>query len=270
LRLDKPTAETYSTLRKTISRGVDIEALDIPSAPHVYLPAWLFLPRPMRNNRALLLILDSSGRNTAWHEDELYQLLAWQGFAVCVPDVRGLGDLAPEMGRGNPRHARSHNEEEAYAWAGLMLGKPMLGQRVSDILAVIRAMKAHPAVQNRPILLAAQGRLTVPAQCAAALSPQVARLLLAGGLISFRSVVDTENYGHSLANFLPGILDHTDLPEITAQSAARKVILAGMLDAGGRRLPVDEVKKAYEKTKGLEVLEQAPWNVETMVRAATA
>ncbi|MBL8241425.1 MAG: acetylxylan esterase [Bryobacterales bacterium] len=270
LRLDRPPAATYQTLRRTISRGVDIEALDIPSAPHVFVPAWLFVPRPVRAARPTIVVLDSSGRNTDWHEGELYQTLAQQGFCVCVPDVRGLGDLMPEMGPGNPRHARSHNDEEAYAWAGLMLGKPMLGQRVSDILAVVRAVKAHPALQSRPLVLAAQGRLSVPAQCAAALSPAISRLLVAGGLTSFRSVVETENYGHAFANFVPGILEHTDLPEITAQSQARKVILAGMLDGAGRRLPAEEVRRIYERTRGLEVLDQATWTAESLARAATA
>jgi cephalosporin-C deacetylase-like acetyl esterase len=269
LRLDRPPAATYQTLRRTLSRGIEIEALEIPSAPHVFLPAWLFLPRPVRASRPLLIVLDSSGRNSDWHEDELYQTLALQGFAVCVPDLRGLGDLMPEMGPGNPRHARSHNDEEAYAWASLMLGKPMVGQRVSDILAVVRAAKAHPALQSRPILLAAQGKLSVPAQCASAISAHISRLYIAGGLTSFRSVVETENYGHAFANFIPGLLEHTDLPEIAAQSLSRKMVLAGMLDGAGRRIPAAEVRKIYEKTRNLEVLDQATWSVNSLVRAAT-
>jgi len=270
LRLDRPPADTYRTLRRVVSRGVEIEALEIPAAPHVYLPAWLFLPRPARGARPLIIALAAAGRNTEWHEDELYQNLAEQGFAVCVPDLRGLGDLLPEMAPGNPRHARSHNDEEAYAWAGLMLGKPMLGQRVTDILAVVRAAKAHPALQNRPILLAAQGKLTVPAQFASALTANINRVLVTGGLSSFRSVVEIENYGHAFVNFLPGMLEHTDLPEVAAQSQARKVIMAGMIDGAGRRLPADEVRKLYERTRNLEVLDQAAWSVETFVRAATA
>ncbi|MBI2685444.1 MAG: acetylxylan esterase [Acidobacteria bacterium] len=270
LRLDRPPAATYQTLRRTISRGVEIEALEIPSAPHVFLPAWLFLARPARNGQPVIVILDPSGRNTDWHEGELYQSLALQGFAVCVPDLRGLGDMVPEMGPGNPRHARSHNEEEAYAWAGLILGKPMLGQRTADILSVVRAVKAHPALATRAVLVAAQGKLTVPAQCASALTPHINRLFIAGGLVSFRSVVETENYGHAFANFVPGFLDHTDLPDIAAQSQARKIVLAGMLDGAGRRLPGDEVRKIYERTRNLDVLDQATWNVDSLAKAATA
>lgn len=269
LRIDRPPSGTYSTLKRVSARGVEIEALDIPSAAHVSLPAWLFLPKPPRTVRSVMIILDSNGRNADWHEGELYQSLALQGFGVCVPDVRGIGDLLPEVGAGNPRYTKAHSEEEAYAWAGLMLGRPMLGQRTTDILAVVRAVKAHPALQNKSLLLAAQGRLTVPAQCAAALNAGIQRLLVAGGLVSFRSVVESENYGHAFANFVPGLLEHTDLPDILAQSQVRKAILAGMLDGTGRRLPVEEVQKIYERTRGLEVLEQAAWNIETLVKTAT-
>lgn len=269
LRIDRAPAATYSTLRKTVSRGVEIEALEIPSASQVFVPAWLFLPRPARAGRPVIVVLDPSGRNTDWHEGELYQELALRGFAVCVTDVRGTGDLVAEFAPGNPRYTRPHNDEEAFAWAGLMLGKPMLGQRTTDVLAVVRAMKAHPATSARPLVLAAQGKMGAVAQCAAALSAGVQRLFVSGGLSTFRSVVETENYGHAFANFVPGILEHTDLPEITAGAAARKVILAGMLDGAGRRVPVDEVRKLYEKTRGIEVLEQAAWNIEALTRAAT-
>lgn len=268
LKLDRTVSATYSSLRKTAGRGVEIEALDIPSAANVHFPAWLFLPRPQRGARPVFVILDASGRNTDWHEGELYQELALRGFAVCVPELRGVGDMAPELGPGSPRYTRPHNDEEAYAWAGLMLGKPMLGQRTNDVLAAIRAMKAHPATQNRMVLLAAEGRMTVAAQCTAALSPAVQRLFLSGGLVSFRSVAETENYGHTFANFLPGLLEHTDLPEITAQ--ARRVTMAGMIDGAGRRLPVDEVKRIYEKTRGVEVLESASWNLDTFTRLASS
>ena len=64
--------------------------------------------------------------------------------------------------------------------------------------------------------MAAQGKMTVPAAFAAALEPRVDSLYLAGGLISYRSLVDTEDYFHTFANFSPKLLLHTDLPEVIA------------------------------------------------------
>ena len=270
LQLERTSYGPLKVLKTLPGRGVTIEAVEMQSAPSVYLPAWVFQSRPYRNNRPLLLLLEGGGRNTAWHEDELCQTLARQGFAVCVPDLRGIGDLQGEIGPGNPRYTRRHNEEEEYAWASLILGKPLLGQRVSDVLALVRGLKQHPVLGSRPIVLAAQGRLTVVAQFAAALNPQITRLYLTGGLVSFHSVAETENYGHAFSNFLPGILNATDLPEVTAQMGARKVTLAGLIDGAGRRLDSATIRKVFEKVRNLDVVDQPSWTAETLARIATS
>src|SRR3546814_11084973 len=56
-----------------------------------------------------------------------------------------------------------HNSEEHYAWASLILGKPLLGQRVEDVLAIVRGMLARPAWKDKRVVIAARGFTTVPA-----------------------------------------------------------------------------------------------------------
>ena len=139
----------------------------------------------------------------------------------------------------------------------------------SDVLALVRGLKQHPVLGSRPIMVAAHGRLTVVAQFAAALTPQISRLYLAGGLVSFHSVVETENYGHAFSNFVPNILNSTDLPEVTAQMGMRKVTLGGLIDGAGRRLDNGVVRKAYEKVRNLDVVDQPSWTAEAIARIAT-
>ena len=194
-----------------------------------------------------------------WREGELYQNLAARGVAVCAADVRGTGDLLPEFGRGAARYTRPHAEEEDYAWASLMLGKPLVGQRVTDILALAAALRARLNVAK--IDLAAQGRLTVPALFAAALDPAIASVYLAGGLVSFQSVVETEEYTAAFGNFVPRLLLHTDLPEVAASLAPRRLRLAGTVNAAGATLPVAEVRRAYPGDH-VVVLEKARWDEE--------
>ena len=91
----------------------------------------------------LVIVLEPGGRN-AWHESELYNRLAAEGCVVCAPDLRGIGDMAPEFSRGAARHARPHNSEEDYAWASLILGRPLAGQRVTDILSIVKGLRSRP------------------------------------------------------------------------------------------------------------------------------
>ena len=93
---------------------------------------------------------------------------------VCAADIRGVGALLPEFSPGHTGYAASHRQEENYAWGSLILGKPLVGQRVTDILAIgSRSAQDIQATAGSPIRIAAAGRLTVPALFAAALDPGI-------------------------------------------------------------------------------------------------
>lgn len=261
----RPPADLKASVQRRVpSRDILIEALEIPSAPRVWLPAWLYLPVKRDATKPLVLVLEANGRNVRWHEGELYPELARQGYPVCVADVRGLGDLTPEVGRGAAGHAKDHNSEEDYAWASLILGHPLLGQRVTDILALAAALRAHPDLRGLPLKIGASGSLTVPALFAAALDPAIAEIYLASPLVSYRSIVETEEYNVAFANFLPGILQHTDLPEVAAALAPRRLCLAGTVNAAGQTLDPTAVRAIYGDRSHILIRPEARWDLEAL------
>ena len=109
-------------LGRTPYSNCDVLAVDVNTAPKVWAPAWLFLPK--RAWTRLLLIVEPNGRNARWHEGDLYPELAAAGVAVCAADVRGIGDLQPEFSPGAPGYTRSHESEEDHAWASLIGPQP--------------------------------------------------------------------------------------------------------------------------------------------------
>ncbi len=263
--LERPAAPPRAAvLGRTAFGKVVIEAIEVPAAPGVWVPAWLFQPKKADPSRPVFVVLESAGRRN-WHEGELYDQLATAGCVVCAPDLRGVGDLTPEFSRGAARHAREHNSDEHWAWASLILGRPLVGQRAADILAVVGALRARPELAGRRIVVAAQGMPAVPAIFAAACSPAIAALYLAGGLVSFRNVVDTEEYRLPFGNFVPRLLNHTDLPELVAKLSPRRVVLAGVVDAAGRRLDAAEVRTTYALAANVEVRPDAGWRAADLI-----
>jgi hypothetical protein len=127
---------------------------------------------------------------------------------------------------------------------------------------VTQALRAGFGLQGREIVVAAFGTMTVPALVAAALGPEINRLYLAGGLSSYRSIVNTEDYRHTFANFVPNILAHTDLPEIVASLAPRRVLIAGAVDAKGASHSPGETRNIYTALKSghLELRDRADWS----------
>jgi len=246
-------------LARTATEGARIEAIELNSAEQVWIPAWLFMPeKPQRSNRTLL-VFDENGRNIGAEEDGLYHQLARGGLVVCAADVRGIGDMRPEVGRGNPEYTIPHDSEEDFAWASLILGHSLLAQRVEDTLSVLRAIKNDQRFAGRRVVIAARGRLTVPALFAFAASPLTDAIYLAGGLVSYRNLLETENYRVPLSNFAWDLYRSADLPELVVQAAPRKVHLAGTVDASGKRMDLDSVRRVYSG-ENVSVSERAEWD----------
>lgn len=237
-----PTSPRNQKLSQVQAEGCTIEAGEVAVTDKVWAPYWIYRPRRVQKADEMILMLDSAGRNAKWAEEGLCHQLAQKGLNVCSMDVRAIGDLLPEAGRGATRQSIPHATEHAYAWASVMLGKPLVGQRVTDILALIRSM---PGIQ---FTVVANGRLTIPALFAAAMEPRVAKLYLAGGLASFRHLIEVEQYREPFASFIPNILLHTDLPEV-AKLMKGTLSLGGMMDARTATLQPALMERLYPNAK---------------------
>ena len=266
LRLERPAGKPVSTLARASFLHCTIDAVEFESAAGVQVPAWLYAPKQPDAAAPLVVVVEPNGR-AAWHEGELYDQLARRGAVVCAPDLRGQGDLSPEFPRHASRSAREHADEESWAWSALILGRPLAGQRVADLMAVIAGLRQKPGLRGRRLILAARGTSTVPALFAAVLEPTVDALYLAGGLISFESVVQAEDYQHPFANFVPGLLLHTDLPALASGLAPRPVVVAGAVDGAGRRLRLDRLREAYKAAGNIRCIEEHTWDPGSILRA---
>ena len=81
---------------------------------------------------------------------------------MCLPDVRGTGETAPDFRRG------TSSGEVSLAAAELMLGNTLLGARLKDLRSVLAYIESRPDVDRAHIAL--WGETLVP--------PNPARMLL--------------------------------------------------------------------------------------------
>ncbi len=214
LELDAPVPVQPVQVARVPSEAADIAAIGVPTAPRVYAPAWVFVPRKADAAAPVLLVVEPGGRNVRWREGGLYHQLAAEGVTVCAADVRGIGDLRPQVSAGNPQYTIPHATEDAYGWSSLIFGKPLVGQQTADLLAFVRSFEAMPATRGRRVMLAATGHVALAALFATVLEPKIARSYLVGLLPSYRGLLAREDYSVPTANFLPGVLRVTDIPDL--------------------------------------------------------
>jgi hypothetical protein len=219
--------------------------VELAADPEMWLPAWLLTPPSSSETGATVLFLDPAGRNAHISEGDVYQRLARSGAVVCAADVRGIGDSRPEVGPGDPAYTIRNDSDEEYAWASLMLGRSLLSQRTTDILGLMQAVRNEAGGKRQRLIIAARGELTVPALFAFAASPLADSLYLAGGLVSYRNLLETARYQVPLSSFAWNLFRDVDLPLLAAQAGPRRIHLAGTVDAAGNPLDPRAVRVTY-------------------------
>jgi len=259
------SASSAKVIARTKSPGATVEVLEVAPEPAIWLPAWVLTAKEAPRDKPVLLVLDPFEAERLWFDPDAD--LAPGSPVICAADIRGVGALLPEFSPGHPGYAASHRLEENYALSSLILGKPLVGQRVTDILALTGALRKHPATAGRRIRVAAAGKLAVPALFAAVLDKGIDALNLSGLLTSFGDVVKAETYNQPFANFIPGLLNHTDLPELAAALAPRRVVLAGAVNAKGDTADVSAVRQQYSGGH-IAVEPDAKWTAERLIAFA--
>ncbi len=233
-------------LARVAVRGGSLASIEVQSAPSVWLPAWLF--EPAEAARSVVIALGAQEWEAGGGGRE----------AVCVADVRGTGALAVRAAPDAPGYARRHADEESYAWGSLILGESLLAQRVADVLALVEALANHPRLGGLRLTLAARGELAVPALFAAAVEPRIEVVYLDEGLASLRSVLEVEGGSCPLASVVPGVAAGGDLPQVAATVGPRRVVLAGAVDATGRALDENALRRLYREAENV-VVDPCSW-----------
>ena len=170
-------------------------------------------------------------------ETEFLRALSGQQFTMTVVDPRGVGRLRPDLRIwGHAYDDPLNGVEENIAYNAFLVGKTLLGMRVTDVLAAVAKMKA----KYRPgrIVLCGRRDAALVACLAAALEPAVSHVAAEEMLLSFLPLFEARGQAVNAASVLPGILrDFGDIEDVLAAIAPRKVLAAAPRGKTDRKLP---------------------------------
>lgn len=175
---------------------------------------------PKGNGNVVLYVADRSSDAELREESLIEELLVSEPdteFFTC--DVRGIGESQPDT-TGESSFLSPYGSDYLYAIHSIMLGRSYVGQRVSDILGVVRWLES---CGRRGVHLAAKGWGTIPATFAALLSPTVTRVTLKNALTSYADIAESETYDWPLSSLISNVLSHFDLPDCYGVLAEKKL-----------------------------------------------
>lgn len=183
----------YETEKGILIPGLRFKHLAPKGPPVIYLP----------DNG-----LPANAKLPAWL-DEIYQKKHQE---VWVLDLRGLGETAPVVAK--PGY---FGVDQKAAFLAMHLNRPLLGQRVYDILSMLQA------VGSDDVQIVGVGTTGPIVLHAAALENRIRAITLENSLPSWLSVVQQPISQNQLTNVVPGVLKVYDLPELTKSLAPRSV-----------------------------------------------
>ena len=288
-----PKAEVFRTHPLP---GATAEAIALQVEPGIEIP--MLLLRPTERPRAGVVVAVAKGgkdRFLSGRSAEIEALLR-AGVAVCLPDLRGTGETAPEPDW--------QNSGESMAEMEVALGNTLLGARVKDLRTVIAYLRGRKEIDASRIAL--WGDSFAPAnprdlfldELEQEAGPQIqyhseplgtSAVLLAGlfepdlravagrgGLASYLSVVEHAFAYLPMDDVVPGMLQVADLADIAGAQAPMPLLLEALVDGRNTRLTSAEitgtlslVTKAYEThgTAGRLLLRSEPGGVATWLAA---
>jgi dienelactone hydrolase len=194
----------------------------------------------MRVPAALLLHLD--GKDAALAHP-LAKALVAAGIAVVAPDLRATGAAKP---KGDAiAGAPDHNSAEH----GLWIGRPLLGQWVLDVRALLHVMREHEKYDPGRLSVIGLGQAGLVAITAA--SYESARLRAVAALDAPASLVPEGAYpaGTRMGLLAPGLLHAGDVPQLAALVAPARLIVAGGVSAAGKKLDAKGLAEAFAFTR---------------------
>jgi dienelactone hydrolase len=172
-----------------------------------------FISRPLPGIKKALLYVshrsaDAELRHLSWVRDLAKEAEGNAAFYAC--DLRGIGDSQPDT-CGHNQFDNPYGSHYFYAAHSLMLGRPLIGQRTTDLLQVIQWLFAHG---HEEIHLVGSGWGALPAAFAALNHEAVKKVTLKHALTSYQSIVEDPDYAWPDALMVPHILRYMDLPDI--------------------------------------------------------
>jgi hypothetical protein len=136
--------------------------------------------------------------------------------------------------------------QDKTTWLALMVGRPLVGLRMDDILRGIDLLTERHLLADGGCAAFAKGLLSVDLLFAATVDDRIRALDLEGGLISYQSIVSTPIARRIFDAVVPGVLKHFDLPDLAAAFAPRPLRMRNLATPLGTTEWIARARQSYQ------------------------
>jgi len=198
-----------------------------------------FLARPVESKNQPVLYVNDAGSAAAFKTGSDADALARAGHPVLAIDVAGFGSTAGKW----TSYSDSWFGPDKLAWLAMMVGKPLPGLGIEDLLRGLDLMEREGFTR---VVGVAHGTSAVALLHAAAIDTRIKAVVLEAMPVSYHDIVNTPVHRQVMTAVVPGVLGHYDLPDLAAAMAPRPVALVDTRVPAGPRALLPDVRRTWQ------------------------
>lgn len=242
----------YDLKEKKSTGDIIIRPFIIEPEPGIILPGFMLEADNKLIGDDVVLYLNENGKSGILEEMDIVNDILDQGNRVCAVDLRGIGETSPDMSN---------------KFWDFLAGKPIFGQRVADVLSIVKWLK-ESGVKAQNIQLWGKGMCSLYGAFAGVVNDDISSFILETPLISFESVVNADVPGYNHEILLPGILEKFDMSQIYQALCPRPILVlnpfSGDKTQAGEQ-DIEETDRMVSKTFQ-ELKSQRSWSIQKVSR----
>lgn len=212
-----------------VNNNYSLEKYLISGSGDYLIPLALFVPSD-HNKREAILLLHEKGKDYAAKMDNLAKQLVGEGYTVLLGDLPGIGELGPGYLKGD---AYIENISYNQWFAGILIGKSVVGLRAEDISRMVHFIKTILPDYNS-ISAISDGVLGSEILHAAVFDGTIQRVCLVQPFLSFAEIARSYEYApRFIPSAVAGAIEEYDLPDLMAALCPRKLLIINPLSENG-------------------------------------
>jgi cephalosporin-C deacetylase-like acetyl esterase len=213
--LHKVRAESTGTMK---FRNYDLYKYQLVRPGQLPVPCVVVYPENVDENSSVTLYLHEKGKSEILSDEDTVGKYVNNNEILLVADLRGFGETADPISLNDTKY---WNREYRNAMTSMHIGKPIVGQRVTDIFSLLDFVGSDPLLKGRRIHLFADGAYGPVAIHAAFLDSRIEKTEVARSIKSYIEYLENPLQRDVYSNVLYGVLKYYDLGDLVQLSGNR-------------------------------------------------
>jgi hypothetical protein len=201
-------------------RNYDIIKYQVMCEGEFPVPAVVCYPEITSAQSKVVLYLNEGGKDEILADESTVGKFISQGDILVVADLRGFGETLDPLYLND---AKYWNREYRNAMISMHIGKPIMGQRVTDIQSLLDFTTGDSVLKGHPVQIIANGDYGPAVVHATFLDKRIQKVEISGSIRSFNDFLRNTMQKDVYSNVLYGVLKYYDLPDLASLSGKGRI-----------------------------------------------